>query len=71
MNTDCCSRCFTPTMPQDDDEEPQRYICATCGRSWTTSRDRTVYASPADTYAVYDDPDAWEAEDPTEPWWAD
>ncbi|MEV0209426.1 zinc ribbon domain-containing protein [Streptomyces sp. NPDC050788] len=70
--TDNCPRCGATTEPQDPADEPQRYICRSCGHSWTTSRNESVWAPPADAYAIYDDPDAWEANDPQpEPWWAD
>ncbi|MEU9656728.1 hypothetical protein [Streptomyces chartreusis] len=69
--TDNCPRCCTSTSPQDPADDPQRYICRACGHSWTTNHHATAYEPPADTYAIYDDPDAWEAEDPTEPWWTD
>ncbi|WP_073951548.1 zinc ribbon domain-containing protein [Streptomyces kebangsaanensis] len=68
--TDNCPRCLTSTEPQDPAGEPQRYVCRACGHGWTTSRNEAAWAPPADAYATYDDPDAWEAEDPhTEPWW--
>jgi hypothetical protein len=70
--TDNCPRCFTSTAPQDAADDPHRYVCRSCGHTWTTSRNETVWAPPADAYATYDDPDAWEAEDPQpDPWWAD
>lgn len=72
--TDNCPRCCTSTSPQNAADDPPRYVCRACGHTWTTSRNETVWAPPADAYATYDDPDAWEAEDPQptpEPWWAD
>ncbi|WP_406469056.1 hypothetical protein OH738_18150 [Streptomyces hirsutus] len=67
--TDNCPRCFTSTEPQTPADGPQRYACRACGHSWTTNRNEAAWAPPADDYATYDDPDAWEAEDPyTEPY---
>ncbi|MFD3503726.1 hypothetical protein [Streptomyces sp. NPDC058678] len=71
---DNCPRCCASTDPQDPADEPQRYICRSCGHYWTTSRNHTVWAPPADAYATYDDPDAWEANDPYDtydPHWDD
>lgn len=69
--TDNCPRCLTTTDPQTPADDPQRYVCRACGHSWTTTRHHTAWAPPTDAYATYDDPDAWEAEDPTEAWWTD
>jgi hypothetical protein len=70
--TDNCPRCLTSTEPQTPADDPQRYICRACGHTWTTNRLQAVWAPTADDYATYDDPDAWEAEDPQpDPWWTD
>lgn len=71
--TDNCPRCLASTEPQTPADDPQRYICRACGHSWTTSRNQAVWAPSADDYAIYDDPDAWEANDApdAEPWWHD
>ncbi|MEU0343171.1 hypothetical protein ABZ092_30535 [Streptomyces bobili] len=71
--TDNCPRCLTSTDPQAPADDPQRYICRACGHSWTTSRNEAVWAPSADDYATYDDPDAWEADDPhhQDPRWDD
>lgn len=70
--TDNCPRCLTTTDPQNAADDPTRYVCRACGHTWTTNRNKAVWAPPADAYATYDDPDAWEANDPhPEPWWTD
>ncbi|WP_432104872.1 hypothetical protein [Streptomyces sp. bgisy091] len=58
--TDNCPGCLTSTEPQHPADEPHRYVCGACGHSWTTNR----IPQPEAPYAAYDDPDAWEAEEP-------
>lgn len=58
--TDTCPRCLATTNPQTPADDAQRYVCRACGHTWTTSR----IHHPEAPYATYDDPDAWEADDP-------
>lgn len=63
---DTCPRCLRRNVPPRIDAEDyggnphSSYTCPGCGWTWHTQRT----AEPAaEQYAVYDDPDAWEADD--------
>lgn len=64
--TDSCPNCLRRDVPPQVDAEDYHgnphtsYRCPVCWHVWTTQRT----AEPAEPYyAIYDDPDAWEADD--------
>jgi hypothetical protein len=63
---DTCPRCLRRDVPPFLDREDYHgnphstYACPGCGWTWTTQR---IAEPEPDQYAVYDDPDAWEADD--------
>lgn len=64
--TDSCPCCLRRDVEPFRDLEGydgnplSAYRCPGCGHAWTVRR--TAVPEP-DRYAVYDDPDAWEADD--------
>lgn len=67
MNTtDTCPRCLRrdiePYIDREDYHGNPRsvYACPSCAWTWRTER---IAEPEPEYYAVYDDPDAWEADD--------
>jgi hypothetical protein len=58
----CLRRDVGPRLDEEDyDGNPHStYACPSCGHTWSAQR---IAEPEPPRYAVYDDPDAWEADD--------
>ncbi|WP_405677284.1 hypothetical protein OG292_22425 [Streptomyces sp. NBC_01511] len=65
--TDNCPRCLTAATAQGAADGTSAYVCRSCGHTWTTSRTYGPH-DVHEPYATYDDPDAWEADNPPTPY---